>query len=345
MLVREAVGIARQWAMEEASQMPGFLGAFFHGSINWLTGGETFPSNSDVDVMIVLAEPPPREKLGKITYQGLIIDASFLPIDQIRTAEQVLGVSHLAGSLRGTSIISDPTGHLHSVQAEVAANYAKRNWVVRRCQHAEAKVRAFLQSIDETAPFYDQTMAWLFGTSVTTHILLAAGLKNPTVRKRFLSVRDLLVEYGHVDFHETLLNMLGCAQLTQAEAEVHLAALAEVFDSARGAVHTSFPFAADISALARPVAIEGSRELIEQGAHREAVFWIAVTSTRCMKVLAADGSPEIFAQHEPGWRRLLADLGIRSPADIRLRSRQVLDTLPAVWSVAEAIMDAHPEIT
>lgn len=345
MLASEAMEIVQHWVMEEASQIPGFLGAFFHGSIIGMTGSAPLPATSDVDVMIVLNAPNPLDKLGKIAYQGVIIDASFLPVDQIRAAEQVLGVSHLAGSLRGSSIIADPTGHLHSVQTEVANNYAKRTWVIRRCQHAEAKVRAFLQSIDETAPLYDQAMAWLFGTGVTTHILLAAGLKNPTVRKRYLAVRDLLAEYRHVDFHETLLNLLGCAQMTQAEAEAHLAGLREVFDSACGVLRTPFSFAADISVLGRPVAIEGSRELIEQGAHREAVFWIAVTYTRCMTVLATDGSLERFNQHEPGWRRLLSDLGIRSPADIRFRRQQVLDALPAIWSVAEAIMDSNPEIT
>lgn len=344
MLIREAKEIVKQWVREEASHTPGFLGAFFHGSINWLTNDTPLSSTSDVDVLIVLSAAAPAEKLGKNLYQNLMIEASYLPVDQIRTAEQVLGVSHLAGSLRGNSIISDPTGHLHAIQAEVSKNYAKRVWVLRRCEHAEGKLRAHLQSIAEKAPFHDQVIAWLFGTGVTTHILLAAGLRNPTVRKRYLAVRDLLAEYGRLDFYETLMNLLGCAQMTQAEAETHLESLVGVFESASSVIRTPFSFAADISQLARPVAIDGSRELIERGDHREAVFWLAVTYTRCMIVLAQDGLPGLFEQHEPGWHRLLADLGIHSPADLGIRSRQVLETLPKIWAVAEAMIDANPEI-
>ena len=344
MIIREAREIVKQWVREEASQRPGFLGAFFHGSINWLSDDAPLPTTSDVDVMIVLSAPAPVEKLGKILYQDLIIEASYLPSDQIRTAEQVLGVSHLAGSLRGGSIIADPTGHLHAIQAEVSRNYAKRAWVVRRCEHAEGKLRANLQSIAETVPYHDQVIAWLFGTGVTTHILLAAGLRNPTVRKRYLAVRDLLVAYGHADFYEALLDLLGCAWMTRAAVEAHLDPLIAVFNSASSVLRTPFSFAADISEQARPVAIDGSREMIEHGDHREAMFWLAVTYTRCMIVLAQDGTPGLSEQHEPNWLHLLADLGIRCPTDLKDRSQAVLHALPQIWRAAKAVMDANPEI-
>lgn len=344
MRIREAKKIVKQWATEQASQMTGFLGAFFHGSINWLTDDAPLPSTSDVDVMIVFGTPVPAEKLGKIIYQNIIIEASYLPVDQLRKAEQVLGVSHLAGSFHIDSIISDPTGHLSAIQKEVARDYAKRAWVIRRCQHAEGKLRANLQSIDAKAPFHDQMLAWLFGTGITTHILLAAGLKNPTVRKRYLDVRGLLEASGYTNVYETLLNLLGCARMTKAEAEAHLYPLEAVFDSASSVIHSPFSFASDISVLARLVAVEGSREMIERGDHREAVFWLAVTYARCMKVLAQDGPPGLFEQHAPGWRRLLTELGTRSPADLQIRRRHVLDALPGIWTVAEAIIEDNPEI-
>jgi hypothetical protein len=60
--------------------------------------------------------------------------------------------------------------------------------------------------------------AWLFATGVTTHVLLVAGLKNPTVRQRYVATRELLADYGRVDFYETLLELLGCAQMSRARA-------------------------------------------------------------------------------------------------------------------------------
>jgi hypothetical protein len=303
-----------------------------------------------VDVIIVLEDPTPPEKPGKLLYRGVIIDASYLSAEEIRSADQVLGLPHLAGSLRVDSILADPTGQLRPVQAGVASGYAKREWVTRRCEYAMDKVRRNLQGLEEASqpeaaqPLPDQVMAWLFGTGVTTHVLLAAGLKNLTVRKRYLSVRELLAEVGREAFYEALLELLGCAWMGRAEVERHMNGLEAVFDAARAVIRSAFPFASDISELARPVAIGGSREMIERGDHREAVFWMAVTYSRCQKVLTQDGPAGMFEQYDPGYRALLGDLGIHSSADLRERSRQVLESLPAIWEVAEAIMGRSLEI-
>jgi len=344
MIVQQAKDIVRQWIVEEVSQTTGFHGAFFHGSINWLTDDALLPPTSDVDVMIVLDGSVPPQKLGKILYHGVIIEATYLPVEQVLTAEQVLGLSHLAGSLHTNSIIADPTGQLHAIQVKVSNGYTKRTWVAKRCEHAEHKVKRNLQAVDEAQPFHDQVLAWLFGTGVTTHILLAAGLKNLTVRKRYTAVRELLEKYGRADFYEPLLDLLGCAQITPSQVNRHVDRLADVFDAAQAVIRSPFSFASDISDLARPVAIDGSRELIENGDHREAVFWIAVTYSRCQKVLAEDGPPEMFDRYAPGYRALLADLGIHTFADLRQRSQQVLEMLPRIWDVAEAIMAANPQI-
>ena len=66
MLVLDARRIVRQWILEEAAQSPGFRGAFFHGSINWLADEDSLPATSDVDVMVVTAAPTPPDKLGKL---------------------------------------------------------------------------------------------------------------------------------------------------------------------------------------------------------------------------------------------------------------------------------------
>jgi len=137
---------------------------------------------------------------------------------------------------------------------------------------------------------------------------------------------------------------LGCAQMTRTRVEQHLAALTAAFDAARAVITTPFPFAADISELARPIAIDGSRELIERGYHREAIFWLAVTYSRCQKVLTQDGPMGLWETFGPGYRRLMADLGVSSFADLRRRGDQLKAFLPRVWEVAEAIIAANPEI-
>ncbi len=344
MIVKQAKEVARQWVSEEAATTPGFCGAFYHGSTAWLPDDAVLAATSDVDVVLVVADPDPPAKPGKLSYQGVLLDVSYLSRDELRSAEYVLSLSHLAGSFRTSSVILDPSGWLTALQDAVSTEYAKRRWVYRRCEHARDKILANLATLDGAASFCDQVMAWLFATGVTTHMLLVAGLKNPTVRRRYVAARDLLADYGHLAFYETLLEMLGCAHISRERVAEHLEALAEVFDAAAAVAATPFAFAADISARARPIAIDGSRDLIERGDHREAVFWMAVTYARCQKILDHDGPVGLCARFEPGYRRLLGDLGIISFADLQQRSAQFKAFLPRVWAVAEAIIAANPEI-
>ncbi|MDF2744788.1 MAG: hypothetical protein K0S88_6166, partial [Actinomycetia bacterium] len=129
-------------------------------------------------------------------------------------------------------------------------------------------------------------LAWLFPTGVTTHVLLTAGLRNPTVRLRYLAAR-------------TLLTLLGCAELPRERVERHLTAMTAAFDTA--------------------AAVDGSRDLVGRGHHREAVFWIAATYARCLAILASD-APAAAPGHTPGFVELLGDLGIASPADLGRRA-------------------------
>ena len=344
MLVKHAKDVARQWVIEEASKIPGFAGAFYHGSTNWLSDDAVLPPTSDVDVMVVLAEPNPPGKPGKFIYRDVILDVAYLASDQLQSPDLILGQSHLAGSFRAPSIILDPSGQLTKLHAAVSKDYAKRQWLYKRCEHARDKVLRYLQSLNESAPLHDQVTAWLFAAGVTTHVLLVAGLKNPTVRRRYMAAQELLVDYGRLDSYETLLEMLGCAQMSRVRVEHHLAALADVFDVAKEVIKTPFFFASDISDIARPIAIDGSRELIERGYHREAIFWMVATYSRCQKALYHDAPVEMQDRFGPGYRQLLGDLGATSFADLQQRSEQIEELLPHVWEVAEAVMAANPGI-
>lgn len=344
MIVRDAKNLARQWVIEEAGNIPGVHGAFFHGSTNWLAEDDPLPATSDVDVMVVVEDDPLPIKLGKFRYRDVILEVSDLPRDHLQSPATVLGRYDLAGSLRAPSVILDPTGELTLLQAAVTTNYAKRCWVYKRCEDAQDRVLRNLQSVSAPVPFHDQVIAWLFATGVTTHILLVAGLKNPTVRRRYVTVHALLVDYGLSDFYETLLALLGCARMCRARVEHYLAALADAFDTAKSVIKSPFFFASDISDLARPIAIDGTREFIAQGHHREAVFWLVATYARCQKVLAHDAPTETYHRCDAGFRHLLADLGITSFADLQQRGEQVGASLPRVWETAEAIIAANPEI-
>ncbi len=344
MRVGEAKAAARRWVAVEGTGIPGFAGAFFHGSANWMTDDEPFPNGSDLDVMLVLDGPPPAKKLGKLIYNGVLLEISNLSRADLGTAEELLGNNHLAGSFQGPSIIADPAGFLTPLNEAVAREYTRRRWVRARCEHARAKALHNLL-LHKAAALPDQVNAWLFPTGIETHVLLVAGLRNPTVRRRYAAARELLRDYGHAAFYETLIDQLDPARMTPQRVAEHLAALSVAFDDAATVIRSPFFFAADISRGARPIAIGGSAELIAQGLHREALFWIAATYCRCMAVFAQDGTPELHARHEIGFHALLADLGVATVDERQRRKAALVAFMPQVWTVAEAIMAANPAIT
>jgi hypothetical protein len=342
--VRHAKETARQWVLEEASREPGFAGAFLHGSINWLPDDAALPAASDVDVMVVLANRSAQLRTGKFIYHDVLLEVSSLTNDRLQSPEQLLGDYQLASSFRTPVIIADPAGQLTEIQAVVSRNFSRREWVRRRCEDARNKAQRDLGSVSDARIFADQVLAWLFGAGKTAHILLVAGLMNPTVRRRYVSVRELLRDYGHLDLHESLLETLGCARMSRRQAEQHLASLTAAFDTARTLIRTPFPFASDISAAARPIAIDGSRELIEAGYHREAIFWMAVTSSRCQVILSHDAPAPVRDRFSPGYQHLLNDLGIASSTDLRRRADMTGERLRRIWDVAQAILAANPAV-
>lgn len=87
MLIKDAKELARQWVIQEGSQLPGFQGAFFHGSTNWSPEDEILAPASDVDVMVVLTDPNPPIKLGKFIYKDVLLEISYIAADQVQSPD------------------------------------------------------------------------------------------------------------------------------------------------------------------------------------------------------------------------------------------------------------------
>jgi hypothetical protein len=335
---------AAKWVMHHASLEACFHGAYFSGSTVGLPDDAELSAASDIDVVIVTTHAEPPLKLGKFIYDGILVEATYLSWNELSSVDEVLTSYHLAGSFRVDSIIADPTGHLRRLQTQVSRHFAERVWVRRRCENARQKIENALQAIDTSAPLHDMVTAWLFPTGVTTHVLLVAALRNPTVRLRYLAVRDVLTEYGHADLYPDLLKLLGCTHLTPKRIEHHLNKLALVYDAAATAAKTPFFFSTDITATTRPIAIDGSRDLIRAGYHREAVFWIVATFARCHKILVADAPPDLQRFFAPDFEAIITDLGISSTDSFIRRAEDVMQFLPKLWETTEEILFANSGI-
>ena len=345
MQVSQARQIARTWATTHGPDLPGFTGAYLAGSIVTMPDTAELPPSSDVDLHIVIDDDDPPIKPGKFIHEGMLLEVSLIPHQAVQSPRDVLGNIHLSGCFRYPAILLDPTGELARLHQIVARDFAKREHVIRRCDTITASTRKALESVPVDRPFPDPMAItnWLFPTGITTFILLAAGLRNPTVRKRYMAVREVLEGFDLLWEYEPLLALLGCGDWSPARVEQHLAALEPVFADAANLQRTPYAYASDISDAARPIVFDGSRELIAAGWHREAVFWLVATWCRCLTILQAD-APEAMQQHLPAFREMLAELGITSNQALGQQCRVVIDALPHIRAVADTIMQRNSGI-
>ncbi|MGC5022318.1 hypothetical protein [Micromonospora sp. DT47] len=336
MRVDAARAVAVDWVRQHARRDPGVRGAFFSGSTVSLSDDAVLPASSDVDVLLVRDEPG---KLGKFRHDGVLLEVTALTWDDLGSPEDVLGSWVFAPSFRTDTLITDPTGRLAAIRERVSAGFADPEWVRRRCGGVRRRIEDGLRVLDAAAPLHEQVTAWLFPTSLTAVLPVVAGLRDPTVRRRYVLAGQVLTEHRLAGRYPELLDLLDGGGTGPERVREHLAGLAVTFDEAARVARTRFFFSADVRAAARPVVVDGAAELVAAGAHREAMFWVVATYARCHAILAAD-APEREAARRPWFLAALADLGVSSAADRRRRADAVLAWLPRGWSTAREVADA-----
>ncbi|WP_195571355.1 hypothetical protein [Paenibacillus sp. 1001270B_150601_E10] len=332
--------IVKEWIHDYGKKNQTYIGAYYSGSTLHLSDEDPLPPHSDMDVMLVIDDSEPREKLGKFRYKDLLMEVTILTWPELESVEGVLASYHLASSLRVNTIIDDPSGRLVRLQDQVEKLFPKREWVELRCHKVRDRIEAGLQHIDPERPLHEQVTAWVFPTGIMCHLILVANKQNPTVRKRYLAAREVLSAHGLQDFYPKLLALLGCTHLSPSQIERYVDRLEQLFDAAANASVTPFLFRSDITPEARVIAIEGSRSMIHQGNHHEAMFWIIATYARCHTILAAD-APDIHQRLFSDFEEMLRHLGVSSHEALKKRADEGLQLLPELWAVTEKIIQAN----
>ncbi|MFI5527707.1 hypothetical protein ACIA8O_04030 [Kitasatospora sp. NPDC051853] len=328
---------ARHWISTEGRAHPGYLGAYLTGSTTTLPDGAELPVGSDLDVVLVTREEPEGFKPGKFDHQGVLLEVTHLPWDLLHPAERVLTDHHLAPGLRHGTVVDDPGGALAGLQAEVVARFAEPDLVRARCRSVHERITGGLEQHDPELPWHRQVTGWLFPTGATTHLVLVAALRNPTVRLRYLRAREVLAEHGLSVHYPELLRLLGAEELTPGQVRHHLDTLAVTFDETVAVARTPFPFSTDISPQARPIAIDAAHHLVARGDHREAMFWTVATFARCHTVLAVD-APDTHERLTPHFTAAVADLGINTTGELLARRKATLAALPGLRQLTERII-------
>jgi hypothetical protein len=344
MRMGDARVIARQWVEEEVSPLPGYLGAYLAGSVSALPDNAMLPDASDVDIKVVMDGTDVPGKPEKYRIRDVVLDVSWGSSEEIRSPESVLGSYFTAVHFTYPCILSDPSGSLTAIQAVVQREYARREWVFTRCEHARKQLRESLTWLNLSAAIHEQALAWLFPIVFTPPMVLVADLRNPTHRRGLATLGQVLARYGHPELHERVLGIVGSVTMSRERVGTLLAACAEAFDVAQAVRATPFPLASNISGFARPIAIGGAEELIADGYHREAVPWIAFMHTLCQKVLLNDAPEEVQARFTPAYEELLTALGVPTSDALAERQERLRQLAPDLWQVVEEIIETNPAI-
>jgi len=356
MNVEQAITIAREWVERHGSCTPNFVGAYLVGGILSLPPSAPFPSYRDVDVMLVL-DGTPNQEGGDIAYNGLIIGCGVSSADAYRAPEGILADPGFAGNLGPDAmVLADPQGLLAPLHATVAREYGRRCWVAARCAaekrmivenvetvaRAVATSRTIVQEDDES--LYHQPL-WALSSVVLflSGLVAVASLRRPTYRRSYVLLSELLHEHGRADLHEEALRLPGYEHISRDLAEAYLDDCADAFDTAAAVVDRTVPFGYSLRPHVRPYVIEGAHEMIEEGYHREAMFWIAsylmITAHaigRCAPVAEA-------SRYQAAVARLNRDAGLTDHDTVRARLAMAQRLNAEMFAVTDHIVEGLPE--
>ena len=362
MKVIEAKAIAKQWVEQRAKELPNFVCAFFVGSVACMHDDEDFPATSDIDLRIVvdqdvpdlLSNPSGEFAQTKLLVQGVILEPQYWSKDYfMKFASEILGNPLGAVSFFRPNAILDPNGDLVRAHRKVHASYQDAFWVRKRCANAqEHAITRLEQAASGQLSFPGATSKYIVSISMlyvaaipnVVQIPCVANLKGITLRKCLVASRETLIGAGKGDLYKAILKIVGAYNITNVEASAHLAELESAFDYALRVIHTQFFGAFDIDPLSRPITINGSRDLIEAGSHREAMFWVICMRNWVQNAIENDGTEPEKTHFRSAYDHLLSAIGIANLQDIVEKADAFKQLLPEIMSAAHDIIDNHPNI-
>jgi len=345
--IREAKRIAQDWVETEAASIPNFRGAFLTGSINWKKDDDPFPSVSDVDLKTLVDndDPDSLNEQGLIqqyrSYKGIALETTYSPLQGFSSPETDLADYRYAAHFTVPNILSDPTGELIKIQKTIAEQFARKKWVTKRIDGARGSVQWGLDGL-QSGSFEDRMLALWFATGIAA-IPVQADLRHPTIRKGGIVFLEIMENIGRQDLHESLLKIYGSQSMTRRDVETHLEDLSNTFDRAVEIVRS--PSMGDyINLIARPVVIDGAREMVNDGFHREAMIWIGNMRTICQQTILQDAPDEEQKKYSEHYEKFLAELGLHSMDDFQKRAEGLTLLLEEMMQVAKKIVESNQKI-
>ncbi|MEM7129557.1 MAG: hypothetical protein AAF702_24705 [Chloroflexota bacterium] len=321
MKVSDAKQHARQWVHDIGSQEIGYVGSFMAGSINRMADNALWKPLSDVDIFtLVDRKIDGWSEQQKFLYQGVIVESVVFPLERFEKSEQVLSRVD-AINLTTSSIIADPRGYLTKLAHTISREYTMDRWTRRRCMKSRDGILSeYLLGMLDAESLPAKVFDLLEAVMQMAQLPALAQNQNPTVRQCLLASHHHFTELGHPALHESLLTLLGSAEIDEPTAMRHLRMCAQSFDYATTIIRTPFWGDFDVNQDMRPIGIDGGRELIERGYPREAIWWILFIHTLAQIAIQNDAPETEKATYLNLYKQILQELGLHSNLDFQQRS-------------------------
>jgi hypothetical protein len=364
MRVSEAKRIAREWVQENVAMRPDFAGAFLFGSAVHKDDSEEYSPAFDLDLRVLLdrqipdgsENPSGKFAQRKLLYRGIVLETVYESRDRYRDVATILESPFMAVALdcfTRPNVLFDPTGDLERIREGVSVAFRNEAMARKRCAAAQKMVLGMLEYATDkearlpgyTCSLYRQVV-WFYGGAMplAAQIPCIANLQGMTLRKGFVAARERLTQLGRGDLYQSLLHTMGVHDLTEAQVRVALCELAAAYDYALTVIRTPFYGDYDVQAICRPMVIGGARELLEAGDHREIMPWIASQGAWVQNAIDNDGAEPHKATYGASYQALLDRLGASTADQLTRKGDQMRELLPALMSLAEEIIESHPDI-
>jgi hypothetical protein len=243
-------------------------------------------------------------------------------IERYQSPETVLADPALAYHLTTDTILSDPLGLLAGIQPTVIEAYAQRRWVLARCAATKERFWRGVAEVSRTSTPVEAVLAGITLVAGLTGLIAVANLKPPTYRRCLILTKLLLEAQGRDELQEEMLRLLGYAHLTRFQVEAYLQDCTETFDRAVIVTQTPVPLGYKLRPHLRPYVVEGAREMIGEGYHREAMFWVGGFLIVANQAIQRDAPEAEKGYFQTKVSRLLEDLGWDTPDRVNARLRQ-----------------------
>jgi hypothetical protein len=344
MNVQQVIEQVSVWVEREGRQIPGFRGAHLMGSILTMPHDAPFPLYRDVDLNIVVGDEMHTTTTHDVAAGGLMLEYSTISIARYRSPEDVLANPELAANLAVDGILVDPHGILAPLHQAVAAQYAQRHWVLARCAYERQVVTQALEGLRGALTPSEALWSLSNVALFLSGLLAEASLRPPTHRRCLVLLRDVLHAAGRRDLHEATLQLLGWAHLRRQDVETYLHDCALAFDRAVAVTRTPVPFQAKFQSHIRPYIIDGAQEMIGQGYHREAMFWVSGFLLFANAAIQTDAPAAEKSDYQARLDRLLAEMGLDALGDGAARAREAEVLTDVIVAVADALVEQRAAI-